>query len=252
MTHAQQSVLYSIIFHGLVILCMFAIKFQMETFPIREYIEIIAMDIVPPTPPRPQVVTSPPVAQSAPVTPESTLPPSPARPPAPQNVSTPTVTNPDLSPVDISNLPTRGERVITSPFEYETNLDPSLGISQNHTATTGTPPATTTRPGVNVPGLGDQIRANLTGSSNFHLAGEAVNRSVINGPLPVFPDGIQETGTVTIDFTISASGIVQNPVVTRKSLPEFESVALAALRQWVFNQSDRSHTGQITFNFILR
>jgi hypothetical protein len=127
-----------------------------------------------------------------------------------------------------------------------------MGISHNQVATSGTPPATTNQPGMNVPGLGDQIRANLTGSSNFQLHGDVVNRSVINGPLPVFPEGIQETGTVTIDFTISASGIVQNPVVTRKSLPEFESVALAALRQWVFNQSDRAHTGQISFNFILR
>jgi TonB family protein len=142
--------------------------------------------------------------------------------------------------------------VINTPG-HETQFDPSMGIAHNTTpGNTGTPAVTTNRPGVNVPGLGDEIRANLSGTSSFQLHGDVINRTVINGPLPTFPEHIQETGTVTINFTISASGIVQSPEVTRRSIPEFESAALTAIRQWVFNTSDRSHTGQITFNFILR
>jgi TonB family protein len=253
MTHSQQSVLYSIIFHGLVILCMFSIKFQMESSHRREYIEIIAMDIEP-VQPLTRVVTTPAADASAQVTTQESQPQTtPALSALPQNINTPTVSTPDVSTFDISNLPTRGERVINTPLGHETRIDPSMGIA--HTTTpgnTGTSAATTNRPGLNVDGLGDEIRANLRGSSDYQMEGDVNSRIPINSPLPTFPEHVQETGTVTISFTIAASGIVQNLNVTRRSIPEFESAALTALRQWVFDTSDRSHSGQISFNFILR
>jgi TonB family protein len=74
---------------------------------------------------------------------------------------------------------------------------------------------------------------------------------IVSRVIPDFPEGVNRNGSVTMEFTVVPNGSVQNIVVTRRGEPEFEQVSLAALRQWTFNRADRSHTGRITFNFIL-
>ena len=247
MSPIHQSVLFSIMFHIIILIIMLSVKFSTEAMQIPEFIEISVIERIDPNRP---IVTAPPATASsnADITSGQFVPPTPAT-----QIDIPEVTFPDHQPVDISSLPERIDRNTPGNTGVSNNLlQPDLNppniTSPNHGTQTGqNNPGT----GINLDGLGNEIRTQTGGMAQYQLQGEVVNRTIVRQVLPEFPEGVQRAGMVTIRFEVRPDGTVQSPEFVRMSEPQFNNVAMAAIRQWVFNRADRTHTGQISFNFIL-
>jgi outer membrane biosynthesis protein TonB len=250
MTSTNQSFLYSVFLHGFIILIMFLVKFHYSPPPISHYIEILAIERI--EIPREPVVSPPsaPASQGQPATnqPIETL---------PTQIDIPEVTFPDFDPVDISNLPQRADRITRSHLtDTRTMVDEHLHANLermtmiDHQTTSGMGQSSVGT-GMNLDGLAGEIR-NQTGSlSQYRLDGDVVNRTIIRRVIPDFPENVLRNGTVTIQFVVLENGSVANPTIIRMDQTEFANISMAAIRQWVFNTADRTHTGQITFNFLL-
>jgi TonB family protein len=244
---------------------MFFMKFDHASSTPREYIEIVAFDFI--EPPREQPVS--PVVRTTltneqlPINVDEIQAPAIDSPPAQdqpddtsaQQIDVPRITIPDMDPVDISQLPDRIERTrpnIQRPAAQDTLMRPVVTspilLDTPHTTPEGQVPQ---GHGISLDGFADEIRNQAGHLSQYRLDGDVVNRMIVNRVIPDFPEGVNRNGSVTMEFTVVPNGSVQNITVTRRSEPEFETVSLVALRQWTFNRSDRSHTGQITFNFRL-
>jgi TonB family protein len=222
------------------------------------FVEILAFDeFLPPPPERPLVTTRP-----AAVLPRQ---PNPAQQPITQPIQEPAqaqmidipeVTIPDFQPVDLASLPERTDRNIRTNIHRTTIQDTLLLgtitspiISDISQATN--PGQTTPGHGLNLDGFADEIRTQAGHISQYRMEGDVINRTIVTRVIPEFPPGVNRNGSVTMEFTVVPNGSVHNITVTRRSEPEFEHVSVVAMRQWTFNRADRSHTGRITFNFIL-
>ena len=249
----NQSILISLLFHVLIFSSMYFIHFKESVTPTREYIEYIMIDtITPPLVTERIATTRPPAVEESVFVENPHLESS-------QYVTEldlPTVTHPDLDPVDITALPPRTDRTSPGAIHGTAFQDtlmrvtiPSPNVFDGTQGTVANPLGQGANLGIE--GLSEEIRLQTGNISQFFLEGDVVNRTVISRVLPDFPDGIQRNASVTMNFRVVENGTVQNIVITRRSEPEFERVSTEALRQWVFNRADRVHTGQITFNFIL-
>jgi len=253
MAYTKQSVIYSVIFHLLILLVMFLITFQHEPSRVREFIEIIAFEFI--EPPREQpIATAPPAQPMAAIERQPVSPPQPIEVPA-QQIDVPTITTPVLEPaVDISQLPQRADRNVRSDMHRGAVQDTLMRATVTTPIISETPQTlatnqTTLSTGVSLEGFSEEIRTQMGTFSQYRLDGDVINRLIVSRVVPEFPESVMRNGTVTMQFTVVENGSVQNITVIRRSEPEFEAVSVAALRQWVFNRADRSHTGQITFNF---
>jgi len=219
---------------------------------IREFIEFIVIESVEP------VVTERVATTRAPAATRNPIPATPLL-EAAQNltdIDIPTVTNTDPDFVDITSLPQRADRTVPGIAQGRALQDTLMQATLPSANLTNTSQGTITSPtghssNVGTAGFADEIR-NQTGQiSQYVLEGEARNRTVITRVLPDFPENIMRNASVTLNFVIVENGSIQNISISRRSEPEFERASIDALRQWIFNRADRSHTGQITFNFIL-
>jgi TonB family protein len=244
--------MYSVLFHIFIAGLFLLIKFQAANIPVREYFEVIFEDRIEIPRPREPIATTPRPNEPAPT--GTNVPAPPVR---PERIDVPTVTTPDFdSPVDISHLPERTDRNIWTPNFNNTIADDLIaGNNRPLTPIESTVPGgtsqTTSNVNANLDGLAEQIRAQRGSISDVRIEGEVNNRTIIRRVLPQFPEEVRRNGMVTIQFTVLENGSVSNAIITRKSEPEFEHASLVAIRQWAFNQADRTHTGQITFNFVL-
>lgn len=249
MTLVRQSFIYSLLFHIFVIFLLLLIKFHSEPVITREYIEIITIEKI--ESPRAQTAGSGRPAQK-----ETNKTAVSTQDAMAQQIDIPKVTVPDYEPVDISSLPQRSSRNVRSDA-YKANVQDTLmraRISpQSVTESSPSLVANNVTPTSNVglEGLAEEIRAQKGSFSQYKLDGDVINRTIVKKVLPDFPKEVMKNGTVTLHFSVVENGSVQNILITRKSEPEFEKVSIEALRQWIFNRSDRVHTGQITFNFKL-
>ena len=248
MNSIHQSILFSVLFHGLLVVSMLFVKFTSEQVDIPEFIEVVLIDRFEPLKP---IVTPAPSASSS----NSSLGDEQYTPPSTSTIiNVPDVSSPNFEPVDISNLPERADKNtpgntnnqtsvldhLLQPNLNQTNVSNNLNIGQTNTGT-----------GITLDGLGEEIRTQTGKFGHWEMKGEIINRTIIRQVLPEFPPNIQKNGVVTIQFNVLPNGSVQNPVITRKSEPEFEVAAISSIRQWVFNIADKTHTGQISFNFKL-
>ena len=258
MSSSKQGILISTLVHVAIVLLMLSVNIRYREPQIREYIEIIAFEFEFVEP----IIETPVTRQPAGVLPRQ---PNPVQQPQTQvrqdpilaqQIDVPEVTIPDFEPVDLAQLPERTDRNVRTNIHRAAVQDtlmmttiPSPTISDITQATN--PGQTSPGHGINLDGFADEIRNQAGHISQFRMEGDVVNRMIVSRVIPDFPPGVNRNGSVTMDFTVVPNGSVQNIVVTRRSEPEFERVSLAALRQWTFNRADRSHTGRITFNFIL-
>jgi len=245
MTSTQQSILYAILAHGLLILAMF-----LYTFPINipmptldYYVEFVTPDTMP-IPPERQI--------SSPSGGEQNIQSQPIVPPA-QQLDIPEVTTTDEEDFwNFSNLPDKvdqdrfGNLLQTS---NQSDLQATQNIMSQTNSGSTTNVAGNTAPGLD--GLSDAIKSEAGTPSATNIEGDARNRTIISKTIPEFPPNVNRNGSVTMEFTVQQDGSVSNINVTHKSEVEFESVAINALKQWLFTPADRSHTGRITFNFRL-
>ena len=251
MTYKQQSILYSFLFHLIVLGLFYSIHFQTAAPPVQQLIEFIMFEpiepiaISQPATTRPQAATEGMMGDIPHQ--EATV--------HQTDIDLPNVTFPELDPVDISSLPERADRVVVGNV-HGTALRDTLMRATIPTANVfDTPQGVVTNPfgdgsSVGIEGFADEIKLQ-TGSISHLLQGEVRNRTIITNVLPEFPENIMRNASVTMEFTVVENGSVQNVRITRRSEPEFERVSVEALSQWIFNRDNRVHTGQITFNFIL-
>ena len=249
----KQSFIYSTIFHLLIFLMIAMLKVQQLPTPVSEYIEIVFPDT--PVVERMRMDTgssAPPPATEEIVTAEITPPTSPVAPPT-QQIEIPEVTHTDTEVIPdwdfTGQRPNRpGFNAPNTPLDQMTPIhDPQTIAHNTPTQTTGN----TTGTGVNP--LSETF-GDPTGiySGSYQMEGDVVNRHIITKPLPVFPENIRQSGTVTLRFDVIPNGSVQNIRIDRQSnVPEFNVSAQNALRNWRFNESTRTHEGVITFNFRL-
>jgi len=241
MTTTQQSVLYTVLFHGLALLLMYLIKFNLPlSMPPLDYYEFITFETLPI--PLDRRVSS----QSGGEQSDQN---QPMVPPA-QQLDIPQINNPDYVPFDFSDLPDKSDQNRLGNL-YQSSYQDDLQPTQNTLTPTNssTDSNSSNNPSMGLDGLGDAINSQTGTKTAYEMQGDAVNRVIISKPLPAFPNNIDRNGSVTMQFTVLPDGSVADVIVTRKSEPEFETVSVNALKQWVFNRADRSHTGQITFNF---
>jgi len=251
MSYTKQSVLYSTLFHLLILLVLFLITFNHEPRLSREFIEILAFEMQ--ELPRPEQLASvrPPAGAGRPEQVEPVIAPA-------QQIDIPEVSVPFEEPFDISALPQRADRNVVSPIHRATVQDTLMRAALPPSTVSDNQPITTSGIGVQgqrvgLEGFADEIRGQLEGllRDGIELEGDVVNRLIVRHVRPEFPMGVGDnvTGRVTVQFTVVENGSVHNIVPVRMDRAEFNNVAIEALRQWEFNRSDRSHTGQITFNF---
>jgi len=244
MTSTQQSILYTVLFHMLIVGIMFLIHFDPpEPPPILDYIEFITFENLVPPPQRQLLVNSDGEQNAG----------NQAMVPNAQQLDIPESTIPDYVPFDWANLPDKADHTQTGNL-YQTSYQDSLLASQNVYATSDNPANTgqSTNSSLNLGGMGDAIKAEIGSTTNYDLQGDVRNRTIISRVLPSFPAGVTRNGSVTLQFTVLPNGSVTDVnITTMSSEPEFNNVSVSSLREWRFNQSDRSHTGQITFNFRL-
>lgn len=104
-------------------------------------------------------------------------------------------------------------------------------------------------------GLGDKgSGAGLgTGLGDIEWGGGG-NRVVLQKKIPVYPPGVNTSGTIRIKFTVLPDGTVDKMIPLEKADPRLERAAMEALRQWRFNpiKNNIAMEGIITMAFRLR
>ncbi|HRS00921.1 MAG TPA: energy transducer TonB [Bacteroidota bacterium] len=80
------------------------------------------------------------------------------------------------------------------------------------------------------------------------------NRIVLQKKIPVYPPGVNTSGTIRIKFTVLPDGTVDKMIPLEKADPRLERAAMDALRQWRFNPIKENIVmeGIITMAFKLR
>jgi protein TonB len=80
------------------------------------------------------------------------------------------------------------------------------------------------------------------------------NRVVLQKKIPVYPQGVNNSGTIRIKFTVLPDGTVDKMIPLEKADPRLERAAMEALRQWRFNpiKDNVAMEGIITMAFKLR
>jgi len=253
MTLKQQGIFYSSALHLLVLTLLFIVQFKVKTPPTREIIEFIMIDMVEP------IVVSQPATTRPPAATENRIADTPTQDTIQHQteIDLPVATYPDIDPVDISALPQRADRNVRGNVHGTSIRDSLMRVSTPTVNVFENPQSALTNPlgqgsNIGIEGFADEIKQQTGNISQFILEGEVINRTVLNRVLPEFPENIMRNATVVILFSVAENGSVQNISFSRRSEPEFERASENALRQWTFNRADRTHTGQITFNFILK
>ena len=236
----------SIILHLGLFALLFFTKIDLPAPTPKDLVEIVFIDRLP----DPIVIPPPIISRQLPI-PNLTQRVEQTTDAPPQHIDIPTVRTPAHDPVDISHLPDRADRNVVGADQRAVIPDaPGITTPVIDTPTTPRTEPTPVTP-IGVDGIADDIRQQLGSILEPELIGDVLNRTVISRQLPTFPEGITRHGTVTLHFTVHEDGSVRNIRTVRRDEPEFERVAIAALREWRFNRSTRSHTGQITFTFTL-
>ncbi len=91
----------------------------------------------------------------------------------------------------------------------------------------------------------------------FTIEGEAAHRTVVYKILPTYPEGLQKTATIRVQFTVLPDGTVGEMIPLIKSDPYLERITLNSLKQWRFNplpanQPQQAEIGIITFRYLLK
>lgn len=91
----------------------------------------------------------------------------------------------------------------------------------------------------------------------YTIEGEAAHRSVVYKILPRYPEGLQKTATVRVQFTVLPDGQIGEMIPLIKSDAELERLTINALKQWRFNplpanQPQQAEIGIITFRYLLK
>jgi len=252
MYNYKKSFFYSAVFHLLLMLMFLIIKVPI-TLPVpQEIIEIVSLEeILPqriervntlnnPSPPSQnnQIIT-PPQNNNNPVLPNDP-------------VAKPQVTIPDEE-IDISLLQSKNERD-KPPLTFNNNnrnlddllkgnVNPNLPQENSHQV------SNQIDDNLGFEGFAKEISTQTNNFSQYRLEGDVVNRIVVNRVIPEYPPRMMSNGVVTLQFVVVENGSVQNISIVRSSESEFNTAAIEAFQQWSFNRADRTHTGQVTFNF---
>jgi hypothetical protein len=248
---------FSFIIHSLILVLLFLLKVHIENEPQQEFIEIIALEsvVIPKQQPiKASVITSKKVNnQKSETTPQSAQ---------VQQIEVPKTVIPDFEPVDISSLPKKDNRNIKSTL-YKANIDDTLMQAKLNTQydvignqvsddlnQSNDSIVETDFSDIGLEGLTMEYIRNSTGDySGYKLEGDVINRTIVKKVLPEFPENKSIDATVILQFKVSEAGKVENIIITKKADAEFEIVSKNALKQWIFNTSNQSHTGIITFHF---
>jgi len=246
MTYTKQSFLYAVLFHGLILLAMFLYRFPINIpMPTLDYyVEFVTPEIVPLQQDR-QIASQSGGEQSEQN--QAITPPA-------KRLDIPEVTTIDDDEDNyFANLPDKIDSSDRFGNLLQTSNQTDLQATQNNISQTNSGNNTNIsgNSSLGLSGLGETIKSETGTSSVSDIQGDARNRTIISKPLPTFPSNINRNGSVTMEFTVEPDGSVSNVILTHMSEIEFNTASLNALRQWLFNPADRSHTGRITFNFRL-
>ena len=80
------------------------------------------------------------------------------------------------------------------------------------------------------------------------------NRIVVYKKIPQYPEGVNASGTIRLQFTVLQDGTIDKIFPIEKADPRLEKAAIEALRQWKFNSisENKVQVGIITLKFRLR
>lgn len=84
--------------------------------------------------------------------------------------------------------------------------------------------------------------------------GKNIERDLLYGKYPEYPDGINIEGMVKIQITVLSDGTIGNMIILQKLDATLESVATKTMKLWRFNPLDgrsSNQTATIIYNFKL-
>jgi len=254
MTYKYQGILFSALMHGILILLFFFITINTNKTIRKELIEVIIHDQINPvinqtvrTTTIQNPSTSRPIEQ--PKTAEFD---APTQVPESNNIDIPQTIN-EYELVDITDLPeSKQPRRPVSDLRASDNDVLNPVINQNIPTGTSVNYHTKVHSNINLDGFTDEIKSILGNTFANEITGDVLNRNLIKNVLPEYPVGVMKNGSVTMEFTVTPNGTVQNIQIVRGNEPEFSIISIEALKKWEFDRATREHIGRITFNFTLK
>jgi TonB family protein len=101
--------------------------------------------------------------------------------------------------------------------------------------------------------LSDRLSEGSGDSSSYVLEGDVTTRVLVSKIMPVYPENVQKSMRIKIQFDVLKSGEITKLMIVKKGDPAFENACLNALKKWKFNSisEDILQTGYITFIFDL-
>ena len=92
----------------------------------------------------------------------------------------------------------------------------------------------------------------------FEIEGELKGRDIISNPLPTYPEGLNTSATIKIQFEVLPDGAVSSSgmILVRKENAVLEELTTQTLKLWRFSPlpagDQRRQTGIITFNYRVK
>lgn len=91
----------------------------------------------------------------------------------------------------------------------------------------------------------------------YEISWEGVVREVLNGPLPIYPEGLDKEASIKIKITVLPDGTIGNLIPIQKADATLESVTMKTLKLWKLSplkptDPQLNQTAVITFRFVLQ
>jgi len=99
-----------------------------------------------------------------------------------------------------------------------------------------------------------RLKNQQRGDSPFEMSGEVLNRKVLYRKIPVYPDGVEKTAFITLQFEVLPDGRVGQIYILKRTDPILEKISIEALKQWRFSTilGSEKQSGQITFKYEIQ
>lgn len=268
----------SIFLHGLLSL-IFVLVIYDNPIDISEYVDVtfsnyspidlpvIEENVLSPAPPTPEVVATPPTAQ-----PVIALSPRISQPIAKsiipiRNVDLPTRR---MTEYDANRIPIESQGQLTKSGQDDrinTKRETIHGVNDNlsslddqifSVAKPGSKPSDkSVGKKVDAVAIPGQKGGDVKFDKPYEISWEGVVREVLNGPLPIYPEGLDKEASIKIKITVLPDGTIGNLIPIQKADATLESVTMKTLKLWKLSplkptDPQLNQTAVITFRFVLQ
>lgn len=268
----------SIFLHGLLSL-IFVLVIYDNPIDISEYVDVtfsnyspidlpvIEKNVLSPAPPTPEVVATPPTAQ-----PVIALSPRISQPIAKsiipiRNVDLPTRR---MTEYDENRIPIESQGQLTKSGQDDrinTKRETIHGVNDNLSSfddelfsavKSGSKPSDiSVGKKVDAVAIPGQKGGDVKFDKPYEISWEGVVREVLNGPLPIYPEGLDKEASIRIKITVLPDGTIGNLIPIQKADATLESVTMKTLKLWKLSplkptDPQLNQTAVITFRFVLQ